>query len=81
MEDLKKFYAKFNSEELHLIEEQSREFHVLYGMMECLKVAETSLGKINKTTIELRKIVNMQIEKLGSIKFPQSMLNKLYDGI
>lgn len=79
MEDLKKYYAKFTSEELQLIVAQDKEFHVLYGMSECLTVAENNLGKLNKTTIELRKLINIQLEKLGSIKIPQSMLDKLFE--
>jgi archaellum component FlaC len=81
MEDLNKYYYKFTSDELNLLEQKNREFNVLYGMMESLNVVENSLGKVHKTTIELRKKVNDQQIKLGSIIFPDTLMVKLFEGI
>jgi hypothetical protein len=50
-------------------------------MMESLSVVENSLGKVHKTTIELRKKVNDQRIKLGSIIFPDTLMVKLFEGI
>jgi archaellum component FlaC len=81
MEDLRKYYSKFTSDELHLLEKKNREFNVLYGMMESLIVIENSLGKVHKTTIELRKKVNEQNNKLSLIIFPDILMDKLSEGI
>jgi hypothetical protein len=81
MEDLLKYYSKFTSDELHLLEEKNKEFNVLYGMLESLRVIENSLGKSHKTTIELRKKVNEQNNKLSLIIFPDTLMDKLFDRI
>jgi archaellum component FlaC len=81
MEDLDKYYYKFTSDELNILEQKNREFNVLYGMMESLSVVENSLGKVHKTTIELRKKVNDQRIKLGSIIFPDTLMVKLFERI
>lgn len=81
MEDLSKYYSKFTSDELRLLEEKNREFNVLYGMMESLKIVELSLGKVHKTTIELRGKINEQNNKLSAIIFPDTLMDKLFKGI
>jgi hypothetical protein len=81
MEDLLKYYSKFTSDELHLLEEKNKEFNVLYGMLESLRIIENSLGKCHKTTIELRKKVNEQNNRLSLIIFPDTLMDKLFDRI
>ena len=77
MEDLKNYYSNFNSEELQYFEDKNREFNVLSGMLQSLKIVENSLGKVHKTTIELRKKVNDQNDKYNSVICSDALFNKL----
>jgi len=81
MENLNKYYSKFTSDELHLLDEKNREYNVLCGMIESFKIVERSLGKVHKTTIELRGKINEQNNKYSSIIFPTTLMDKLFEGI
>jgi hypothetical protein len=77
MEDLQKYYANFNSEELQYFEDKNREFNVLFGMAQSLKIVENSLGPVHKTTIELRKKMNEQNDKFNSVDCTDALFHKL----
>ena len=77
MEYLQKYYSNFNSEELQYFEDKNREFNVLSGMLRSLKIVEDFLGKVHKTTIELRKKMNDQNDKFNSVVCSDALFHKL----
>jgi hypothetical protein len=78
MDNLKEFCSKFTPEELDILDKQHREFYILEGMLESLKLVENSLGKVHTVTIELRKKTREQRLKL--ITLPDAMMDKLAKG-
>lgn len=81
MENLKEYYERFTSEELEVMDKKNSEFNKLVGLGEALKIAEKNLGKVNETTIEIRKDYNNQINVFQDIVFNDEMMVKIMKDI
>ena len=81
MQDLLDYYNKFTPDELQILEEQYREWHILYGMLKTIKLVEDLLGHQHHVTIELRKEIEKQRYKFSSIKLPQTLRDKLFEDL
>lgn len=77
MKNLKKYYKRFTSEELEVMESKNKEFNKLAGLYEALLIVEKSLGKFHKTTVEIRKAYNNQLNVFYDIEFNDEMWLKL----
>lgn len=81
MENLKEYYERFTSEELEVMDKKNSEFNKLVGLGEAYMIAEKNLGKVNATTIEIRKAYNNQINVFQDIVFNDEMMLKIMKDI
>lgn len=81
MENLKEYYERFTCEELEIMENKNKEFNKLVGLGEALIIVEKNLGKVHKTTIEIRKAYNNQLNIFQDIVFNDEMMVKIMKDI